>query len=150
MLMKIKVMKKLALVLCVCILLAACLSMPVMAATRNKTLAWSTASVGNRDTITGFAGQPMLYAYAVKSGSGNNITATGYAENICIEEYSVMITEYFVCSYNGDSSAYPISRTASTTVGTTPLSVSVSFSDFAAQNSAMLELYTVHISPTQA
>lgn len=151
MLIKTKIINRFALLLCVCILLTACLSIPAMATTREKDLSWSNASVRNRDTITGFSGQPMAYAYATKSGSGNYITATGYVENICINEYDMRITEYFYCSYNGDSGVYPIdSALVSTTVGATPISASVSFSDFVAQNSEMLQVYTVYIDRSYA
>lgn len=149
MLTKKKTVRKIALTLCVCILLAACLCIP--AAAKTHSLSWSTSSTKDKATISGFQGKAMLYAYAIKTGSGTSTATTAYVENLNIEKYSVNMAWNFYMDYgfnNGET--FIFSQTVSTAVGAEQLSVAVNYSQVYSNNIPLFSKYTMDFSQSNA
>lgn len=150
--LKKKRLRRCSFALCVCIVLATCLCVPTVA--RTFQAEWSTStseSLRDQVVITGFAGQAMLHAYAVKTGSGTSTSTTAYVDNLNIEKYSVNMSWHFYMEYGGDNGeTFIFGNTVSTTSGAEQLSVAVNYSQVYSENRSLFSTSEMNFSKSYA
>ena len=119
--------KKISILLCICMLLAVCLGIPASADSRPHYPQYSTSNTLDKVNITGFMGQSMLEAYAVKTGSGEYAIVTGQVNNLNITKYKMYMEMSITVSYGMETRTFDLGRTVSTQTGAPSLSVDLSY-----------------------